>query len=175
MGIYSWIDRTWLLPLAEQLVGRNIIGEYKKSLSIEWLSKEELYQLQCERLHALVTHCYKNVPYYTKLFDSLSISPDEIKCREDLSKIPLLTKELIRANYDDLISRDQWKRQYFQGSTGGSTGTPMKFLEDANTWNRLNAFKIRMWHNAGYEVGEKMFTLAGNSLVKKNQTVDESH
>lgn len=167
MGLYRWIGHNILLPVGERLMKRNLTGEYKKSLDREWLSKEELYTLQCEKLQALVAHCYKNVPYYTRLFDSLSLKPEEIRCREDLSKLPILTKESVKEHFDDLVSKDSRQRCYFYGSTGGSTGTPMRFLEDMNTWNRLRAANFRMWHNAGYEWGDKMFTLAGNSLVKK--------
>lgn len=170
MGLYSWIDRNLLLPLGERLLNRNLTGEYKESLALEWLSKEELYQYQCKKLQRLIQHCYQNVPYYTQLFDAIGIKPENIRCREDLTCLPVLTKDLIRDNYDDLISKDLHKRKYLQASTGGSTGVPMKFLEDINTWNRSRAASFTMWHNAGYEIGEKMFTLAGNSLVNKTST-----
>lgn len=167
MGIYSILDRRFLLPIGEKLLKRNLTGEYKYSQSIEWLSKEELYELQCEKLRQLIVHCYNNVPYYRRVFDKLSLTPDDIKSREDLYKLPVLTKEIIKKEYNSLISKDYQDRLYINSSTGGSTGTPMKFLTDINTWNRLRAAGFRMWHSAGYEVGDKMFTLAGNSLVKK--------
>lgn len=167
MGIYSKIDRKILLPIGERIFKRNLTAEYKYSMSIEWLSKEELYELQCIKLHNLVVHCYNNVPYYRRVFDSLSLTPDDIKSREDLCKLPILTKEIIKKEYTSLIATDYKNRLYLNSSTGGSTGTPMKYLTDINTWNRLRAAGFRMWHSAGYDVGDKMFTLAGNSLVKK--------
>ena len=167
MDLYTKLIRTTLLPLGEKLLKRNLSHEYKEALKTEWLSKEELYNLQCNKLQQLIKHCYSNGPYYTSLFDSLGLKPESIKCREDLEKIPVLTKEDIRNNFDKLISTDISARRHINGSTGGSTGTPMKFIADVNTWTRLRAANFRMWHSAGYEFGEKMFTLAGNSLVKK--------
>ena len=167
MGIYSILDRGFLLPIGERIFKRNLTGEYRYSQSIEWISKEDLYELQCKKLRQLIVHCYNNVPYYRRVFDNLSLTPDDIKSREDLYKLPILTKEIIKEEYNSLISKDYQERQYINSSTGGSTGTPMKFLSDMNTWNRLRAAGFRMWHSAGYDVGDKMFTLAGNSLVKK--------
>lgn len=166
MGLYSAIDRKILLPIGEKIFHRNLTEEYNKSLKREWLSKEELYDYQSKRLQQLVCHCYAHVPYYRNLLDSLSMRPEDIQSREDLIRIPILTKEQIREHYAELISTDYNERRYIHGSTGGSTGTPMQFLEDFNTWNRLRATNFRMWHSAGYEIGDRMFTLGGNSLVK---------
>ena len=137
MSLYAFLDRNVFLPIGEKIMKRNISGALQDSYKIDWLSKEDLYELQCRKLQDLVLHCYKNVPYYTNLFDSLGLSPNEIKCREDLSKLPILTKELIKQHYDDLKSKDIVQRKRIDGSTGGSTGTPMRFISDINTWNRL--------------------------------------
>ncbi len=168
MSIYSIIDRKVLIPLGDKLKGRNLYGEFKNALNTEWLSESELLELQNEKLQKLVKHCYNNVPYYKKVFDDCHLVPDDIRTRADLVKLPILTKEIIREHYDELVSKDIEKRKYIDSSTGGSTGTPMRFKEDVETWNKLKSLNFRGWTWAGFNVGEKMFTLAGNSLVKKN-------
>lgn len=168
MSLYSLLDQKIIIPLANKLKGRNLTGAVRFLSSTEWLSEKDLYDLQSKKLRLLVEHCYNNVPYYKKVFDDLGLTPDDIQSREDLSKIPILTKQIIKENFDDLISLDAGSRQMFDGSTGGSTGTPMRFKEDVNSWNSLRALNFRGWSWAGFQVGEKLFTLAGNSLVKKN-------
>lgn len=168
MSLYSLLDQKIIIPLANKLKGRNLTGAVRFLSSTEWLSEKELYDLQSKKLRLLVEHCYNNVPYYKRVFDDLGLTPDDIQSREDLSKIPILTKQIIKENFDDLISLDAGSRQMFDGSTGGSTGTPMRFKEDVNSWNSLRALNFRGWSWAGFQVGEKLFTLAGNSLVKKN-------
>lgn len=169
MGIYAIIDKYILLPIADLITRRGVFNEWKLMSKTDKYSEEELRKLQNKRLQKLVTHCYNNVPYYTKLFDSLGIKPEDIKCREDLNKLPILTKQIIRDNYDDLISRDIAKRTYQKGSTGGSTGTPLKFIKDVGTWNMAWASSFRAWEWYGFHLGEKMMTLGGNSLVKKRK------
>ena len=168
MSLYSLLDQKIIIPLAEKFKGRNLTGAVRFLSSTEWLSEKELYDLQSRKLRLLVEHCYNNVPYYKRVFDDLGITPDDIQSREDLSKIPILTKQIIKENFDDLISIDAESRQMFDGSTGGSTGIPMRFKEDVNSWNSLRALNFRGWSWAGFQLGEKLFTLAGNSLVKKN-------
>lgn len=168
MSIYSTLDRNIIIPFAERVKGRNLTGEFDYLMSTQWLSEKELFNLQSIKLQKLVRHCYNNVPYYTCLFNSLRLKPDDIQSRYDLYKIPILTKQIIKDHYDELISKDVNTRKSVEGSTGGSTGTPMHFLEDVASWNCLRALNFRGWYWAGFNLGEKMFTLAGNSLVKKN-------
>ena len=168
MGIYSNIDRKIIIPLGDKIKGRNLHGEFKEALSTQWLSEEELLALQNQKLQKLIRHCYENVPYYRNYFDQHHLTPKDIKTRADLVKLPILTKQLIKERYDELISKDIGQRVFIEGSTGGSTGTPMRYLEDINTWNRLRGLNFRGWTWANFFVGEKLFTLAGNSLVKKN-------
>ena len=168
MSPYSLLDQKILIPLADKLKGRNLSGEIRNLMSTEWLSEKDLFDLQSHRLRELIEHCYKNIPYYKRVFDELGITPNDIQTRDDLSKLPILTKQIIKENFNDLISMDVNSRRYVDGSTGGSTGTPMRFKEDINSWNRLRALTFRGWRWAGFHLGERLFTLAGNSLVKKN-------
>lgn len=168
MSIYSIIDRKVIIPLGDKLKGRNLHGEFANALKTQWLSEEELTKLQNEKLQRLMKHAYENVPYYTRVFHERGLKPEDIRSRSDLAKLPILTKELIKENYKELISIDIKKRKAIDGSTGGSTGTPMRFKEDIETWNKLRGLNFRGWTWAGFNVGEKLFTLAGNSLVAKN-------
>ena len=168
MSLYSLLDRKIIIPFAEKLKGRNLTGEIQFLSSTEWLSEKDLIDLQNKKLRQLIEHCYNNVPYYKRVFDDLGIKPENIQTRDDLSKLPILTKSIIKENFNDLISLDINSRKSLEGSTGGSTGTPMRFKEDVNSWNRLRALNVRGWSWAGFHIGERLFTLAGNSLVKKN-------
>ena len=169
MSLYSKINKAILLPLADKLTGRGIRKEWDLMSRMDFVSEEELINLQDQRLQALVEHCYANVPYYTRLFDSLNIKPQEIQTRKDLQKLPILTKQMVRDNYADLISKDIHSRSYQNGSTGGSTGTPLQFKKDVGTWNMAWASSFRAWEWYGFHLGEKLLTLGGNSLVKKRK------
>lgn len=169
MSLYSIIDKSILLPVADGLTHRGISREWRVMDRLDKASEEQLRKVQNERLQALMQHCYANVPYYTRVFDEWGLKPEDICCREDLQKLPILTKQMVREHYDELVSRDAAKRHYQKGSTGGSTGTPLKFMKDTPTWNMAWASSFRAWEWYGFHVGERLMTLGGNSLVTKKK------
>lgn len=171
MSLYSRLDKHLLLPIADMVMSRGVSKEWKLMREAEHYSEQRLLDLQNKRLQELIQHCYTNVPYYRNLFRSLSLTPDDIKTREDLRKLPVLTKQMIRNHYDELVADNAAEYKSMNSSTGGSTGTPLKFKKDVQTWNMAWASSFRAWEWYGYHLGEKMFTLGGNSLVKKTKGV----
>lgn len=171
MSLYSTIDKHILLPIADVVTSRGVSKEWKLMSKAEHFSEAQLLELQNQRLQALINHCYAHVPYYKSLFDSLGLKPEDIKTRDDLKKLPVLTKQMVREHYDELIADNISEYKAQNGSTGGSTGTPLKFKKDVQTWNMAWASSFRAWEWYGYHLGEKMFTLGGNSLVKKTRGV----
>lgn len=169
MSLYSIIDKSILLPVADGLTHRGISEEWRVMERLDRATEEQLRKVQNERLQALMQHCYANVPYYTRVFDERGLKPEDIQCRVDLQKLPILTKQMVREHFDELISKDIDNRHYQKGSTGGSTGTPLKFMKDTPTWNMAWASSFRAWEWYGFHVGERLMTLGGNSLVTKKK------
>lgn len=87
---------------------------------------EKLINYQNNKIKYIVKYAYENVPYYNKLFKKLNISPEHIRNKNDLNKIPILTKEDIRKNTHDFISRKYNQLKLKKISTSGSTGMPLK-------------------------------------------------
>lgn len=169
MSLYSYLDKHIFLPVADAMTGRGVSREWKLMQKAEHFSEMQLFELQNQRLQALVRHCYAHVPYYRNLFDSLGLKPEDIKTRDDLQKLPVLTKQMVREHYDELVADNISQLKAQNGSTGGSTGTPLKFKKDVQTWNMAWASSFRAWEWYDYHLGEKLFTLGGNSLVKKTK------
>ena len=64
----------------------------------EALQRDELQQLQLERLQVTVNRAYKNVAFYHNLMDKSGIIPEDITSLEDLSRIPFTTRETLLQN-----------------------------------------------------------------------------
>jgi len=103
MGIYNLIDKYLLIPSAELFFGSTLSSQLRKLKADEFISQERILEIQNDKLRRLIRHCYDTVPYYRKLFLECGIKPDEIRNKEDLQRIPILTKQIIRDNYDDLF------------------------------------------------------------------------
>src|SRR5277367_5742000 len=64
------------------------------------LTYSQIKDLQNQRLHSFInSHVYPFSPYYRKLFDEKKIDPGQIRTREDLKRIPFISKS-------DLIGKD---------------------------------------------------------------------
>ena len=90
-------------------------------------SAAEIEAYQNEKIRHLIRHAYESVPYYRELWKSLKISPDDIRCREDLAKLPVLTKEDVRQNSGRLISQKVSLRDLLFRHTSGTTGKALHF------------------------------------------------
>ena len=54
----------------------------------EAMPREELEQLQWERMQATLNRVYRQVTYYRKCFDDAGILPEEMENLQDLEKLP---------------------------------------------------------------------------------------
>ncbi|MEN6305605.1 MAG: phenylacetate--CoA ligase [Armatimonadia bacterium] len=108
----------------------------------ECMDREELRQLQLERLQATVNRCYKNVPFYRRRLDELQIEPEAVQGVEDLRRLPFTTKDDLRHSYPyDLVALPLREVVRFHLSSG-TTGAPTVIAYTANDlkhWTELVA------------------------------------
>ena len=105
--------------------------------TLEW-TPEMLKNYQFRKLQSVISNAYDNVPYYHKLMVDYGVKR-KISAPSDISKLPLLTKQLIKENWENLINKNhQGKRLLFK--TSGSTGEKFEFLGDDNLYKREAAF-----------------------------------
>jgi phenylacetate-CoA ligase len=147
------------------------IGEiYDQLMSRELYSAEEWETYQNQQLREFVTHCYDFVPYYTELFDSLKLSPLDIKTKEDLIKIPVLTKDIVRENQDKLLATNISRDLLTRTNTSGSTGQPLTLYSDKQRATYLAAGLWRVYSMCGWKPGERIAYIWGfkEGVVSKN-------
>ena len=122
--------RTYLLRALLTLKGSRTFkkfGEFKKR---EYLPLEENLKFQEERLKDILFYSWKNVPYYTKILEEAGAVRDGKVNLKNFHKIPVLTKDIIRKNFEELKSRDLEKISFIKNTSGGSTGEPIFLFQD---------------------------------------------
>jgi phenylacetate-CoA ligase len=134
-------------------------------------SKDKIEEYQLSQIKNTINYAYENVPYYAKLFNSNGILPKDIKTLDNLRKIPCLTKELVKENFNSLISRKIHEGEYLLEHTGGSTSEPMKFLIDADLVPRELAFLKYAWGKFDYKLGTRCIELKGAKVAQVNKRV----
>lgn len=147
-----------LLPSYEAF--RNTYAFLQKS---QWWSRERLEEHQLLQLGKLLNHAYENIPYYRKVFDEQGLKPKNIQDLEGLRKLPFLTKDIIRANLNDLKARNYPPEEFEYVTTGGSSGVPLgifyqKGVSRAQEW----AFMKAQWDRVGYRFRDRCAVLRGH-------------
>ncbi|MCX7735859.1 MAG: phenylacetate--CoA ligase family protein [Candidatus Kapabacteria bacterium] len=143
---------------------------YRRVMENQWRPYEELKAEQDEQLRKMILFAYENVPYYNKLFNKLGIIPSDIQRSEDLQILPILTKEIIKENWNEFIPKNLDKMKYDNRATGGSTGTPLKYRVSKEQRVMAGCLLYRGWSYGGYEPGDSMVFLAGSSLGANAKT-----
>ncbi len=65
----------------------------------EQMGREDLEQIQLERLQSTLNRAYKNVPFYKKQFDAAGIHPNALASVQDTGRFPFTTREDLGDNY----------------------------------------------------------------------------
>lgn len=133
---------------------RNISVQSKDKLALlldsQFWSRDEIMKYQLDKVTLILNHAAKYVPYYRKLFRDKKINIDGIKSLDDLACIPVLSKRDIQQNLNSMVAESVDIRALFSNSTGGSTGVPLNFYQDASYIAWADAARLRAWR---YMVG----------------------
>ncbi len=92
---------------------------------METMPRAELQRIQGERLRKTVERVYHNIPFYRRKFEEAGVKPEDIKCVQDVQKLPFTTKQDLRDNYPFglfAVPQDEVVRiQASSGTTGKMT------------------------------------------------------
>lgn len=108
----------------------------------ECVSREELAQLQLERLQATLHRVYKSVKFYKKRFDALGFLPEDCQSLEDLARLPFTTRHDLAASYPYEMFAVPLREVVRIHSSTGSPGNPIVMgytCRDLRTWAKLAA------------------------------------
>jgi phenylacetate-CoA ligase len=154
------------LRLHERLTGRQILERLEELNSTQWLSHDQLMALQVAKLRRLLEYAYHYVPYYRRTFIEVGFNPGDLQ--QDLSllkKIPVLTKDIIRNNFSNLLTTEpERRRRMSRLSTSGSTGQPLVFMQDNDFRDAVTADVQRHLGWAGWSLGDLQALIWGSSL-----------
>jgi len=108
--------------------GSGFKKEYHEIKNIN--NKGKLLEFQEKYLTKLLLHAYENVPYYHRIFKEVGVINNGVVNLSKFNQIPILRKEIIREHRQELISKDYKTRKWYYNSSGGSTGEPVRFIQD---------------------------------------------
>lgn len=151
----------FLLAISGRERQQNLFKSLQKA---ESASDIEIGQLQDKLLSQLLHHAYFKVPYYKRKIDDLGGLEFLARTKPTvaLNKLPLLTKSIIREYWNDLKSQDLKDRKWYYNTSGGSTGEPIKLIQDWDHLLQANALKMLYDSWTGYTLGMPKVLLWGS-------------
>lgn len=177
----TWLTRRLLLPAVQTVLRNQCWDCYRELDETQWLSPGRIRDHQEQQLRRLLDHAYGSVPLYRRAFEEAGLTPSDIKHVDDLRRLPIQTKQTLRANHPhNTVARDVPDRDRIPNSTSGSTGTPFEFMMSrrlmgmrwgrylrGNTWTGMTIGEpfLRLWGPHGRPLVEK--TAIGFTLNMK--------
>lgn len=122
----------------------NLINKSKK-----W-SFDEAKNYQLNKTRELLVHCDKNILYYHNVFKNHGFDIN-IKNLDSLKNIPLLTKEIINENFQNLIDKNFEKKTY-KMYTSGTSGKRLTLLGTDDLFKIECAFIDNAYKEHGAEL-----------------------
>ena len=113
---------------------------------IERASRDELAQLQLERMRRSLAHAYARVPHYRAAFDAAGVRPDDLRTLADLANFPFTTKQDLRANYPFgmfAVPMDDVVRIHASSGTTGKPTVVGYTRGDLDMWAEVMARSMR--------------------------------
>ena len=152
-SIKTSLLRNVIVPLGDIIFGQRMMQRIKFLEEAQYWPLEKIIEKRARDLQTLIHTSYSEVPIYHKLMNQVGVHPGQINSLDDLSKLPIITKDMLRAGYPQQTTRSTGRKVY-QVSTSGSTGKNFFILEDAFTagWYRASFILSLEW--AGWEIGE---------------------
>ena len=109
---------------------------------VEAADREEIREQQTALLQETVERAYENVPFYREALDERGVSPSDIDGVEDVTRLPMTTKEDFRTEYPDgLFAVDDEAVRRIHASSG-TTGKPKIVSytdDDIDVWSEVVA------------------------------------
>lgn len=159
--------------LAESLYWKNLelkgTGDIKKRLEWleenQWKSPKELREQQFAKLCKIIDHAYRTVPFYRNIFEERGLTPKDISSFDDMHKLPLLTRDLLRNNQEQLLSSEADHATLQTNFSSGSTGVRAVFKQDLNfrMWMRAHQLRTYKWCS-DWKIGEPFVLLWGSEI-----------
>lgn len=131
--------------------------QYREAVSHDLWTPEELADFNFALRKEIVKFAYDHSPFYHDLYAKAGMEPGDVKAEADWAKVPMVTRDDLRNNFETMRIRNLKSGTYKLFTTGGSTGNPSKVLKD-------NAFSAQMlnWRSLGWAdipLGQNMATV----------------
>ncbi|MBM4328966.1 MAG: phenylacetate--CoA ligase family protein [Deltaproteobacteria bacterium] len=145
-------------------LARRLLAERRES---QWWDEDRFQRYQEIRLRDHITFAATHIPYYKGLFKSLGMNPRDVRTVEDLGRLPLLEKSVIRKSPDAFLWGGKRSRSWNKLFTSGTTGSPMELFSSRESFTRSWSFvfRLREWTGLNDPIFPRRAQFTGRNII----------
>ncbi|MBN2292951.1 MAG: phenylacetate--CoA ligase family protein [Pirellulales bacterium] len=162
MDLLAPFSRKIIAPLWATWERSLYLRHYNCMLRTQFDSPKQIKVKQETLLKSIITHAYRTTQFWKERLETAGIHPDEVNQLADLSRLPLLTKNDLRAHGERMVSSAYNKAELHLKRTSGSTGVPVQVYvdDDAGQFKRGATLRADEW--SGWRLGDRKAIIWGN-------------
>jgi phenylacetate-coenzyme A ligase PaaK-like adenylate-forming protein len=149
-----------LYPYEKWKLGNAFFQFYALLFKNEKLGLEEAQAYQLSELKRVVNQAYNNTSFYKEKYDKAEFHPSQIKTLADIKLIPLLTRDEVKNNGENMVDRT-FKGKLYKSVTSGTTAKPLTIYRDKATAQKEYAAICYQWSRIGYQPGDGRIEFRG--------------
>lgn len=157
-----------ILPLSDLVKGERVYASMRFLRQAESWNEAQIKAFQDNKIKEIVRYAAKEVPYYQEWFSENGIDSQDIGTVDNLSKLPIVDKALMRSEGIERFSSCGFpKEKRLASRSSGSTGEPFSFYVSKEAYSVNMAAKLRTWYQAGYRLGDRYMKIANGARHSK--------
>ena len=122
-----------------------------------------------ERLKKTLIRAFEGTAYYAETFHKIGFNPHtDFEGPQTLASLPLLTKDIVRERFEDLIDK-RYQRMSAYAETSGTTGQPLRMRLNESYIALDYACMYQMWAQAGYRFRDPFLALRSYVPSRPNE------
>ncbi len=141
--------------------------QYSGLISQRNLTERQREMYEVNLLRKKLSDAYENIPFYNNSFNIVGVTPAEFNSVLDLSKFPVIDKDIVRSNCDKMIRRGLLKDELDYVTTSGTTGQALGVYQDKSILMREWAYVNYIWKRTGYSPDSSRLIMRGKVFREK--------
>ena len=152
MNLYQKICDRIFLPISDKLLGLKVYARLEYINAFQWKSRKDIDKYRLAKLLECLTVAAQEVPFYRAYFRENKLSLESFKSVEDLSKLPIITKDHIQRHFN-MLQREGFSGKTFKMKSSGSTGKQTVVLVDNAVNSDVFSTQLLFWSWGGFYMG----------------------
>ncbi len=123
-----------------------------------------------KRISHLVDYAINNIDFYKDFYKSKNFSLNDLNCFDDIQKIPIIDKSILRKY--DIELRSSYIKNRYRVNTGGTSGSPFSFYITPDSMGTEWAHMHDIWSNLDFKHSDLKIVFGGRSNVSNGIEYD---